>query len=337
MKKILFIGSFLHKSRGSLSTIYKLSLLLSDKCKISLASEYENKIIRLLEIMLKCLFSNADIIIVGAFSDKAFTITEASVLMSSYRKKNVLLGLHGGKLIEFYKKNEPRIDKVFRKCNFIYSPSLMLKEYFESKGHQVNYIPNPIDLSIFQYHRDNIKPYSLLWVRAFDPIYNPDLAILTLSIVRKHYPQARLTMIGPDKGLLEKSKAIMEELNLSPYVEFLGAIPNFELYKYYQTHSIFLNTTSYESFGVAVLEAAACGIPIVSTPAGEIPLLWKDEEEILIAKDWSPESMAKAVIRILKEQELSRLLSENARKKAEQFESDKIKKKWFELLENNLY
>lgn len=115
-------------------------------------------------------------------------------------------------------------------------------------------------------------------------------------------------------------------------MEITGPVANTALYRYYQTHAVFLNTTSYESFGVAVLEAAACGIHIVSTKVGEIPLLWKDGEEILITSDWSPEVMAKEVIKVWDDEVLARKLSVNARRRAEQFDWNNVKKLWMEIL-----
>jgi glycosyltransferase involved in cell wall biosynthesis len=80
----------------------------------------------------------------------------------------------------------------------------------------------------------------------------------------------------------KKQKTWLLNWALLEKITFTGPINNTELPAYYSSHSVFLNTTSYESFGMAVLEAAACGIPTVSTPVGEIPLLWKAGEEIML-------------------------------------------------------
>jgi SAM-dependent methyltransferase len=84
-------------------------------------------------------------------------------------------------------------------------------------------------------------------------------------LLKKNFPQISLTMIGPDKGILNEILLMIKELGLESNIKIIGPISNQELFKYYQSHSVYLNTTSYESFGVALVEAAACGIPIVST------------------------------------------------------------------------
>ena len=148
----------------------------------------------------------------------------------------------------------------------------------------VNYLPNPISLINFKYDRSNVTDNSILWVRAFDEIYNPKDAIYTLAYLEKKISNVSLTMIGPDKGLLNEVVKLIDDLNLKEKVKILGPIPNEELFNYFHSHTVLLNTTSYESFGQALLESAACGCPIVSNDVGEVSYIWEDNEDILLCK-----------------------------------------------------
>jgi glycosyltransferase involved in cell wall biosynthesis len=96
---------------------------------------------------------------------------------------------------------------------------------------------------------------------------------------------------------------------------------------------IFLNTTNHESFGVSVMEAAACGLCIVSTNVGELSLLWQDGHDSLLVQPDDHEAMASAVRGILCEPKLAERLSRNARAKAEQFDWSKILPQWEALLQ----
>ena len=145
-------------------------------------------------------------------------------------------------------------------------------------------MPNSIDLEKFPFKRDTVKKHSLLWVRAFTNIYNPEIPVRILHELRKLFPDVYLTMVGPDKGTLREVEALINRLDLEDHINITGPIPNEELRKYYQSHSVYLNTTSFESFGVAVLEAASCGMPIVSNSVGEIPLIWEDGKNILLVE-----------------------------------------------------
>jgi glycosyltransferase involved in cell wall biosynthesis len=139
-------------------------------------------------------------------------------------------------------------------------------------------------------------------------------------------------MIGPDKGLLAETKILIEKLNLSNFVEITGKVANSELWKYYTSHSIYLNTTNTESFGVAVMEAASCGIPIVTTSVGELSYLWQNEENAMLVDSFNENDFAEKVIQVFEDKNLILKLKSNARAKAESFDWENVKSQWFSLL-----
>ena len=68
---------------------------------------------------------------------------------------------------------------------------------------------------------------------------------------------------GSEEGRL---KSLTEELGLSNYVKFDGWQEN--LATYYKTADLFLSTSLYEGYGLTLVEAKSCGLPIVSTDVG---------------------------------------------------------------------
>jgi glycosyltransferase involved in cell wall biosynthesis len=326
---ILFIGSFLGKNKGTKGIAEKIEERLSDRFNIILSSTKINQILRFLDIIKDTIFKNYDFIHIDVYSGKAQIYANIASFIAKKRKKRVIFNLRGGKLSEVYENNPNKMNFLDR-AYIIISPSQFLIEFFSKKKIKINYLPNYIDNDIFPYNRDKPKLYSLLWVRAFNDIYQPELAVKIVNVLKENYPNIHLTMIGPDKGFQEKTEELISSLNLEKYISIIGKISNEELYKYYQTHQIYLNTTLYESFGSAVLEAASCGIPIVSTNVGELPYIWKDGEEILLC-DSNAEEFAKNITNIFQSQELETSLSLNARKKSEEFDWKNIKQKWEKL------
>jgi len=334
MTNTLFIGSYLSKKTGTKDIAEKIAYpLLQEGIAIKLVSRRKNKLLRLLEIALNIIFSKQKTVHFDVFSGSAFFITEIGSLLGKLSNKRILFTLRGGALAEFAQNHPDRMEKVMARADYIQSPSLFLTYYFAKKNIHVNYLPNPIDLIKFPFKANTENKYTILWVRAFTEIYNPELALHILSEIKKTIPNATLTMIGPDKGLLANSKLLAKKLNIDTAVEFVGPVANDKLFHFFHSHSVFINTTSYESFGTAVLEAAACGIPIVSSKVGEIPYLWTHEENILMVEELEPDLFADAVIRILESPELAKNLSVNARKKAEEFDWESIKPKWIQLLQ----
>lgn len=328
--KILFVGSHLSKARGTKGVAENIATRLNKKYKINLTSYLQNQFLRLFDIFFTTLFSKYDIVQIDIFSGKALIYAKIATFIATLRKKKIIMTLHGGRLCEYHQKNPDTLSKLFEKSNILLSPSKFLIKYFNENNFNINYLPNFIDQKKFPYKRDEIKKISILWVRAFNDIYQPELAIKIIYNLISIFPNITLTMIGPDKGFKDKTLLLIKKLGIEKKINILGSIGNEELYKYYQTHSVYLNTTEYESFGLAVLEAASCGIPIVSTNVGEIPYMW-DKEEILMSIS-DDKIMANNVKNILKSNKLAQQLSTNARTKSERFDWSIIEKEWEKII-----
>ena len=95
-------------------------------------------------------------------------------------------------------------------------------------------------------------------------------------------PEGRLWIAGdgPLKPSLQKLAA---ELSLLDRVEFLGEVTHEKLPEVYRAASVFAQLSRHEAQGMALLEAAACGVPAVGTPVGilpEIGLATSSEEDL---------------------------------------------------------
>ena len=333
MKKnisILFVGTFLSQRRGSQAIAEKICSVLKHNFRTLIFSNLENKILRGFDIFLKSIFFRCDIAVIDVYSGNAFYYAWLSSKIFKFRSKKIILVLRGGKLDEFYRNNISVMDKVLKSATIAISPSLFLKRYFSRAGYDIKHMPNPIDLDKFKKIKIK-KNRSMLWVRAFGEIYNPELAIKVLYEVRKLYNDIELTMIGPDLGQLEKCKYLIENLKLNSSVKIIGVVDNDDLPRIFNEHLIYINTTEYESFGNAVLESAACGLPVVSTNVGEIPIMWKNNFDILISSSFNPTDFADQVLKLLNDQKLHSKISKNALSKVKKYSQSKIVDSWEKL------
>lgn len=329
--KIAFVGSHLSAQRGTKGISEKIAALLGTEYTITLVSHYENLVLRLLDIVWTLIIKQFDIVHIDVFSNKGFIYADIASRIANIKGEPIVMTLRGGMLTEKYEREPERVSTVLKRASVLQSPSLFLIEFFVKQGIRIEYMPNFINITHFPYERTTIKPYSLLWVRAFSPEYRPELAIETLHRLLQTYPDTRLTMVGPDKGLQENMEHLVKKLGIEKHVKFEGRVPNEKLLNYYQSHKVYLNTTAYESFGVAVLEAAACGIPIVSTKVGEIPHMWKENEEILMSEG-NANAMTEKVIKVFDSSELAERLSKKARQKAEGYDWKHVKEEWLKIL-----
>lgn len=333
--RILFIGSFLSGKTGTKSIAEKLSeyWLQNNGPKAKLVSSYANRYLRLFSILLSILFYRGKLVNIDVFSGNSLVIAKLASTISKFRGLKLILTLRGGRIAEELNHKSDEYRRILTKADYIQTPSRFLATEIEKKfGIKPNYLPNPLKLDHFKENRD-LKRANLLWVRAFSQIYNPDLAIKTLGILKTDFPELELTMIGPDKGLLAQTQLLVKMLGLERSVKFLGPVANEDLPAYYQSHSVYLNTTSYESFGTAVLEAAASALPIVSTKVGELPYLWAHDVNIKFADKIDADSIAKEVKILLKNPIMAMEIGKSAEIRAREFDWNELNIKWLSLIE----
>jgi len=97
---------------------------------------------------------------------------------------------------------------------------------------------------------------------------------------------------GPKRLLLEEMR---DKHRLHDRVELLGAVPNVQVRDVLRRGHIFLNSSLTESFCIAILEAAACGLFVVSTRVGGVPEVLPPDM-IHFAAEPTPEALADAVL-----------------------------------------
>jgi len=342
LRGVFFAGNFLSKTNGVRGIGEELAERFSERgWKVITASHYMNRAIRMVDFFWTAWHQreNYEIASVEVYSDLAFRWAELLCAFLRYIDKPYVLTLHGGKLPEFANKNPERFKELISRADSVTTPSKYLLQEFEHTLPSIVYIPNGIDLADYPLSVHRTPKPKIIWLRAFHSIYMPTLAIEVLQKVLKYYTDAHLTMIGPDKhdGTYCNTLKKMRDYSLQDNVLLIGAINKKDVSEYLSKGDIFLNTTIYESFGVSVVEAAACGLCIVTTNVGELPFMWADGVDALLVPPNDPDAMANAVMRILKEPGLAEKLSTNARIKAEKFDWAEVLPHWEVLFEEIIH
>lgn len=108
--------------------------------------------------------------------------------------------------------------------------------------------------------------YLLFAARINDPRKNVHMLLNAFAVVRQQHPDLRLVLVGeePDEAL----RRHVDEMELARAVIFGGVVSADELLRLYQGAELFVLPSVQEGLGIVVLEALACGTPVVSTPCG---------------------------------------------------------------------
>jgi len=132
----------------------------------------------------------------------------------------------------------------------------------------------------------------------------------------------RLMILG-EGDLREKLEQLAARLGISDRTFFIGFVPN--LWGFISKASVFALSSDYEGFGNVLLEAMACGVPVVATRAPFGPeYIISNEKNGLLTPTGDPEALANALWRLLVDLKLRQLCIEGGLKRASDFRAEKV-------------
>lgn len=334
---VLLVGNFLSASKGTRSLCEDFALgLKAEGWSVITTSSRPGRVARLLDFLLtiwRCR-NRYSLAQVDVYSGPAFVWAELVCWALRRVHKPYILTLRGGNLPVFARSSHKRVRSLFQSAKAVTVPSMYLFDQMQEYRKDIIVLPNQLYLSQYSFSVRERPAPKLIWLRSFHDIYNPSLAVRVVSLLAKNFPDVQLSMIGPDKGdgSLESTRDLARKLGIMDKITFPGPVPKKTTGYWLNQGDIFLNTTRVDNMPVTVLEAMACGLCVVSTNVGGIPYLLENEGDSLLVPNGNDVAMAKAVQRLITEDGLSKRLSENARRKAEQFSWSNILLKWEKLL-----
>jgi glycosyltransferase involved in cell wall biosynthesis len=145
----------------------------------------------------------------------------------------------------------------------------------------------------------------VLAILTSDPRDDPETALAAFERVRASDPAVRLRVAGGYRGAAPEG------------VELLGRVDDDELIRLYRGAAAYLDTSLYEGFGVQVLEAMACGAPVVATNVTSIPEIVADAAVLRPAG--RADELGDALVQVLSDGELAADLRRRGIERAAQF------------------
>jgi len=188
---------------------------------------------------------------------------------------------------------------------------------FQVPAERIEVIPNFIDTDVWRpgkepCHRSTLAPEGekiVMHVSNFRPVKHvEDVVEVFERIVRK--VDARLVFVG-DGPERPRAAERAEELGVRPRVLFLGKHASVD--ELIACADLLLLPSSNESFGLAALEAMACGAPVVASDVGGIPEVVTHGESGFLFEPGSLDEMAAAGIELLQDPRLKARIVEAAR------------------------
>jgi phosphatidylinositol alpha-mannosyltransferase len=186
---------------------------------------------------------------------------------------------------------------------------------------ELEIVPNGVDVGAFadaEPRRDLPVGRRILWVNRLDAQKGFPIALAAFSKVLAEFPDALLVAVGEGKDR-EALTLLTEPARVR--VEMRGAVPNEQVPSYLAAGEVFASpAVGQESFGIALVEAMAAGLPVVATDIPGYREVVSDDVEGLLVPPRDPEALAAGLVRVLKEPELAKRLGDAGRERARTFD-----------------
>lgn len=250
--------------------------------------------------------------------------------LSSYGTLGRLCGFHpliisawGSDLLDFPQRSFFHRNLIRRNLEHadvrVASSSILAKEIEKNFHLSAQIIPFGIDTNRFRPLPEERKRFKeeivIGTIKSLEPVYAPEILLRAFAkLVKENTSHSlRLFLVG-DGSLEPMLRRLVLELNISEQVTFEGKVNYSEVHRFHNQMDIFVNISLRESFGVAVLEASACGKPVVLSTAEGLREVFVQDQTGLAVGIGSIDETAAALSMLIKDRILREKMGEEGRK-----------------------
>ena len=229
----------------------------------------------------------------------------------------------GSDIYDFPQKsfiNKLLLKRVLLSANEVCSTSIAMSNVIKSnfKNINVSIVPFGIDCDFFVPNKIPKEKFVVGTIKSIEEHNGIDCIIeAAYDVVFNHRKKIEFLIVGG--GSLEyKMKEKVEKYNLKNSFNFAGHVPHKNVKDYYHKLSIFIAVSTRESFGVSILEAAACEIPSITSNVGGLKEVNKNNETGIVINANDPRNLAESIVRLYDDDDLRKKFGFNARKNVEE-------------------
>ncbi len=314
----------------------------SGKCEVSYIESYRNgskweKLAKALKGYLlffrEMILNKPDIVHIHSSFGPSFYRKMPFIYMACFRGVPVINHIHGAEFETFYLKasdrKKRRIRKVYGKCTMLIALSEEWKRNLESvvSPEKITVIENYCKIPDLSGTEKKKQILFLGEIGKRKGCY--DIPEIYGRVLEKG---ERLPLIMAGDGELAEVKKLFEDRDLQKDISFPGWVRGADKDKCLKESGIFLFPSYYEGMPMAVLEAMAYGMAIVTTRVGGIPHLLEDGGSGYLCEPGDIEGLSKRLLELSKDGDKRRKMGERARQKAiEEYSMESHIKKLMDL------
>ncbi|MGZ7107426.1 MAG: glycosyltransferase family 4 protein [Methanobacterium sp.] len=212
-----------------------------------------------------------------------------------------------------------------------------LVQKYGVKSRRIKVIPNGVDLKLVDsISKEEKEKDSIIYVGRLAPHKHVDDLINAINSLKKDFKDLNLKIIGEgtQKDNLIK---LVNNLNLNGRVDFLSNIEYSEVIRNMKNSAILVLPSTREGFGMVLVEANACNLPVIAYNSGGVVEVIEDKKNGFLVEPRNNNELIQKIRFLLQNEDIAREMGLYGRKKAEKlFNWDKIVDRIVETYKNNL-
>tara|TARA_R110000772_G_scaffold129051_4_gene237014 strand:- start:29352 stop:30449 length:1098 start_codon:yes stop_codon:yes gene_type:complete len=277
------------------------------------------------------LAGKVDLIHLMANSGWSWQLFSAPVLwLAPLRRCPVIVNYRGGEAQVYFARAWGRVKPSLSRAALVAVPSGYLSAVFSEFGQPTRIISNIVDQTVFKPAPDigaSGQPFTVVITRNLEPIYGIETALRALADVLREAPKTRMRIAGSGPQEAEL-RGLAAALGIDDAVEFTGRLDRQGVAQLYTEADAMLNPTTVDNMPNSVIEALACGVPVVSTEVGGVPYIVQHEQTALLVPVNDPAAMASAILRLQRDTMLRHRLRTQGLQHVAQFAWPAVRDQW---------
>jgi glycosyltransferase involved in cell wall biosynthesis len=246
--------------------------------------------------------------------------TSYGLLGSKLKHHPYIISVWGSDVYDFPNRSlfhKQILKRNLAKANIILSTSkVMAEETRKYTSTPITVTPFGIDTEVFKSSISNNEKLIIGTVKTLETNYGIDDLIKAFKIISDNNPKTKLELRIIGEGNQKESlKLLTKELNISEKVNFVGKVEHDKIPEVLNEFDIYVALSHFESFGVAILEASACEIPVVVSDAAGLKEVVINEKTGLIVEQKNATAAAEAIQKLIDNELLRKTYGQNGRKR----------------------
>ena len=192
-----------------------------------------------------------------------------------------------------------------------------ITQAFHVQASHVRVIPCGVDTDMFRPGVGRVEPPLIACVARLVPVKNHALLLEACASLAAQGTPFTCVLAGDGKDR-DAVAALRARLALDTAVEMVGALEQTDVRRLWQRASVGVLASTSEGMPVSLMEAAACGVPVVATAVGGVPELVVDGETGILVPSGDVNKMTAALEWLLTDRELAARMGRAARRRAEE-------------------